>query len=85
MAPADYVFPGGPVITVTGPPAEAVALSGERILAVGSQDEVHADSPMYPPEPLRLVRTAVTRRTRSGDGLAPAESWAPQLDVHVRA
>ena len=32
---------------------------------------------MYPPEPLRLVRTAVTRKTRNGDTLAPNEALTP--------
>ena len=43
-------------------------------LAAGHRVSLHADSPMYPPEPLRLVRTAVTRRSRHGEQIAPGEA-----------
>jgi predicted amidohydrolase YtcJ len=43
-------------------------------VAAGHRVSLHADSPMYPPEPFRLMRTAVTRRTRLGEPLAPAEA-----------
>jgi len=52
----------------------------ERLMPVGAALELghrvslHADSPMYPPEPLRLVRTAVTRRSRSGSVIAPDQA-----------
>ena len=52
----------------------------ERMMPVGTavraghRVSLHADSPMYPPGPLGLVRTAVTRRTRCGDKLAAAEA-----------
>ena len=46
-------------------------------LRAGHRVSLHADSPMYPPEPLRLVRTAVTRKTRKGDRLAPGEALTP--------
>ena len=42
-------------------------------VAAGHRVSLHADSPMYPPEPFRLMRTAVTRRTRLGESIAPAE------------
>ncbi|MBM3663945.1 MAG: amidohydrolase [Actinobacteria bacterium] len=37
---------------------------------MGHRVSLHADAPMYPTDPLSLVRTAVTRRTRHGDRLA---------------
>ncbi len=43
-------------------------------LAAGHRVSLHADSPMYPPEPLRLMRTAVTRQTRTGEAIAPGEA-----------
>ena len=43
-------------------------------LAAGHRVSLHADSPMYPPEPLRLVRTAVTRRSRHGEPIAAGEA-----------
>ena len=36
----------------------------------GHRVSLHADSPMYPPGPLRLAGTAVTRRTRLGTTIA---------------
>lgn len=39
----------------------------------GHRISLHADSPMYPAAPLDLVRTAVTRRMRTGEQLAPDE------------
>ena len=41
-------------------------------LAMGHRVSLHADSPMYPPEPFRLMQTAATRRTRLGDQIAPS-------------
>jgi predicted amidohydrolase YtcJ len=61
----------------------------ERLMPVGSavakghRVSLHADSPMYPPEPLRLVRTAVTRRSRHGEPIAPGE--AIPLEQALRA
>ena len=48
----------------------------ERLMPVGPAVEMghrvslHADAPMYASDPLSLVRTAVTRKTRQGDRLA---------------
>ncbi len=39
-------------------------------LACGHRVSLHADSPMFPPEPFRLMRTAVTRRARGGERIA---------------
>ncbi|MDE0910618.1 MAG: amidohydrolase [Myxococcota bacterium] len=40
----------------------------------GHRVSLHADSPMYPPEPFRLMRTAVTRRARGGEQIAANEA-----------
>jgi predicted amidohydrolase YtcJ len=61
----------------------------ERLMPIGSavaaghRVSLHADSPMYPPEPFRLMQTAVTRKTRLGDVIAPAE--AISVDQALRA
>ena len=47
-------------------------------LRAGHRVSLHADSPMYPPEPFRLMRTAVTRKTRNGETLAPGEALTPE-------
>ncbi|MFP6640758.1 MAG: amidohydrolase, partial [Myxococcota bacterium] len=43
-------------------------------LSMGHRVSLHADSPMYPPEPFRLMRTAITRQTRKGDTIAAHEA-----------
>jgi predicted amidohydrolase YtcJ len=56
------------------------AARADRLLPVRSAFELglsptlHADSPMFPAEPLSLVRTAVTRRTRSGRSIGADEA-----------
>src|SRR3990172_9318752 len=39
---ADTIILGGAVVPITGPPAEAVAVQGERITAVGSRQDILA-------------------------------------------
>ncbi len=39
-------------------------------LTCGLRNSLHNDSPMYPPEPFKLLRTAVTRRTRNNAVIA---------------
>ena len=46
-------------------------------LRAGHRVSLHADSPMYPPEPFRLIRTATTRKTRHGEELASHEALTP--------
>jgi len=52
----------------------------ERLMPVGSavrgghRVSLHADSPMFPPGPLHLIGTAVTRRTRRGDQIGASEA-----------
>jgi predicted amidohydrolase YtcJ len=43
-------------------------------LDAGHRISLHADTPMYPAEPLSLMSTAVTRLTRTGDRLAPEQA-----------
>lgn len=56
---------------------------GERLMPIrtaidaGLRPSLHADSPMYPPGPLRLASTAVTRRTRLGTTIAPQLAVTP--------
>jgi predicted amidohydrolase YtcJ len=39
---------------------------------------LHADSPMYPAGPLRLMATAVTRKARTGDRIGAAQAITPE-------
>ena len=59
--------------SIIGPERAARLMPVGTALAAGHRVSLHADSPMYPPEPFRLMRTAVTRRTRGGELIAPAE------------
>ncbi len=51
-----------------------------KMLPVGSAGKaglyysLHADAPMYPEEPLSLLQTAVTRKTREGEIIGPLEA-----------
>jgi predicted amidohydrolase YtcJ len=52
-------------------PERAVGLMPVRsAIDHGHRVSLHADSPMYPPGPLRLAGTAASRRTRQGDTIA---------------
>lgn len=55
---------------ILGPERAARLMPVGEAAALGHRVSLHADSPMYPPGPLSLVRTAVTRLTRHGDPLA---------------
>jgi len=75
-----------------GPELRDAILGGERAerlmpvgtaVAAGHRVSLHADSPMYPPEPFRLMRTAVTRQTRNGDAIAPGEAISAQAALRA--
>ncbi|MFT5442283.1 MAG: putative amidohydrolase YtcJ [Myxococcota bacterium] len=53
--------------------AEGLMPVGSAI-AAGHRVSLHADSPMYPPEPFRLMRTAVTRKARGGEVIGAKEA-----------
>lgn len=60
--------------SIIGPErAEGLMPIGSALRA-GHRVSLHADSPMYPPEPFRLMRTAVTRRTRGGEVIGQSEA-----------
>lgn len=72
----NHVYYYGPELcdAILGEERAAGLMPVGTALAEGHRVSLHADSPMYPPEPFRLMRTAVTRRTRLGDPLAPGEA-----------
>jgi predicted amidohydrolase YtcJ len=55
---------------IIGPERAARLMPIGSAVSRGQRVSLHADSPMYPPEPFRLMRTAVTRRSRSGQRIA---------------
>ncbi len=72
----NHVYYYGPELreSIIGPErAEAMMPLGSAVRA-GHRISLHADSPMYPANPLSLMKTAVTRLTRAGDQLGAAEA-----------
>lgn len=59
---------------ILGPERAARMMPVGSAARAGHRVSLHADSPMYPPGPLSLVQTAVTRRMRNGQQLAPDEA-----------
>ena len=72
----DHIRYYGPELrdSIIGPERAELLMPIASALEAGSRVSLHADSPMYPPGPLRLMSTAVTRRTRDGDQIAPHQA-----------
>jgi predicted amidohydrolase YtcJ len=49
----------------------------------GLRSSLHNDSPMFPADPFKLMRTAITRRTRKGDTIG--EDQAITIDEAIKA
>ena len=64
----DHVRWYGPELQseIIGPERAEKLMPIRTAIDAGLRPSLHADSPMYPPGPLRLASTAVTRRTRLG-------------------
>ncbi|WP_198351222.1 amidohydrolase [Flavisphingomonas formosensis] len=59
-------------------PERADRISPQReAIDVGLRPSIHNDAPVVPPDMIRLIWSAVTRRTRSGDILGPGERVTP--------
>jgi hypothetical protein len=56
-----------------GPERAARMSPAQSAVARGMKFTIHADSPVVPMEPLRLVWSAVNRRTRSGRVVGPEQ------------
>jgi predicted amidohydrolase YtcJ len=72
----NHVYYYGPELrdSILGPERAGRLMPVRSALRAGHRVSLHADSPMYPPEPFRLMRTSVTRRTRLGEPVAPGEA-----------
>ena len=68
---------------ILGPTRAARMMPVGSAVRAGHRVSLHADSPMFPPGPLSLMRTAVTRRTRQGETLGAEE--AIMLEQALRA
>jgi predicted amidohydrolase YtcJ len=68
---------------IIGPERAGHLMPVGTALRAGHRVSLHADSPMYPPEPFRLMRTAVTRRSRSGQRIAPDEAISAEAALRA--
>ncbi|MCH8815235.1 MAG: amidohydrolase [Chloroflexi bacterium] len=73
---ANHVYYYGPELrdSIIGPERAELLMPMGSAVRSGHRISMHTDSPMYPPDPLKLMRTAVTRKTRSGEQIAPNEA-----------
>lgn len=72
----DHVRYYGPELAsdIIGPERANGLMPVRSALDHGHRPSLHADSPMYPPGPLRLAGTASSRHTRLGQPLAPHQA-----------
>ena len=59
---------------IVGPERAAICYPTGAANRAGHRSSVHNDSPMYPAEPFKLMRTAVTRKTRKGETIGPDQT-----------
>jgi hypothetical protein len=69
--------------SIIGPERAERLMPIRGALECGHRPSLHADSPMYPPGPLRLAGTAAGRRTRHGDVLGARQ--AIPVEAAIRA
>ena len=76
----NHIYYYGPELreAILGPARAALAMPIWSAIRSGHRVSLHADSPMYPAAPLSLMRTAVTRRTRTGEQLGADEAITPE-------
>jgi len=81
----NYIYYYGEALRdeIIGPERAEISFPVGAAVRRGLRGSLHNDSPMYPAEPLRLMRSAVTRRTRSGEVLG--EDQAIDVDAAIRA
>jgi hypothetical protein len=72
----NHVYYYGPELreAILGPARAEGVMPLASALRHGHRLSLHADSPMYPADPLKLMQTAITRRTRTGEQLGAAQA-----------
>jgi len=68
---------------IVGPERAEVCFPIGAAESRGLRSSLHNDSPMYPAEPLRLMRSAVTRKTRNGEIIG--EDQGISVDAAIKA
>jgi predicted amidohydrolase YtcJ len=81
----NYVYYYGDALRdeIIGPQRAEISFPVGAAMRRGLRGSLHNDSPMYPAEPLLLMRSAVTRKTRSGEALG--EDQAIDVDAAIKA
>jgi len=68
---------------IIGPERAGVSLPVASAIRAGMINSLHNDSPMFPAEPFKLVRTAVTRKSRQGSTIGSGQGI--HLDEAIKA
>jgi predicted amidohydrolase YtcJ len=68
---------------IVGPERASISFPMATAREYGHRSSLHNDSPMYPVEPFKLMRTAMTRRTRSGEQIGAGQTIP--VDDAIRA
>jgi predicted amidohydrolase YtcJ len=81
----NYIYYYGEALRdeIIGPERAEISFPIGAATSRGLRGSLHNDSPMYPAEPLRLMRSAVTRKTRSGEVIG--EDQVIDVDAAIRA
>jgi predicted amidohydrolase YtcJ len=81
----NYVYYYGDAMRdeIIGPKRAEICFPVGAALRSDLRGSLHNDSPMYPAEPLLLMRSAVTRKTRSGEVIG--EEQAIDVDAAIKA
>lgn len=81
----NYIYYYGDALRdeIIGPQRAEISFPVGAAMRRGLRGSLHNDSPMYPAEPLRLMRSAVTRKTRSGEVIG--EDQVIGVDAAIRA
>jgi len=81
----NYIYYYGEALRdeIVGPQRANISMPIAAAQVHGHRSSLHNDSPMYPAEPLRLMRTAATRMTRNGERIG--KDLAITVDEAIKA
>ena len=81
----NYIYYYGEALRdeIIGPERARVSYPISAAERGGLRNSLHNDSPMYPAEPFKLMRSAVTRKTRKGEIIG--EEQAITIDEAIKA
>lgn len=81
----NYIYYYGQALRdeIVGPQRANISMPIAAAQVHGHRSSLHNDSPMYPAEPFKLMRTAVTRKTRNGERIG--ENQGITVDEAIKA